>query len=259
MKDQLTFLGTGDSMGVPRSYCDCGICSEARSTGHNRRYRSSVMVHTEEGDLLLDCGPDWPAQMELLGKRLLEHALITHPHHDHIGGLPEWLDACRWTGSRGTVYAPEAVFGTIRNQYPWLESRLTYVPNDPGMRFGGWHIRPWEVCHGQNGTSHAYRFEKNGYSWAYCSDAIRLSEQQKKPLHGLNMLVLGTNFYKETADPSTRSVYDMTEAFELLQEVKPVTAYFTHMSHGVDIEAAYPLPSNVTLARPGMKIGLGNN
>ncbi|MEF3301731.1 MBL fold metallo-hydrolase [Paenibacillus sp. GYB003] len=254
--DRLTFLGTGDSMGVPRVYCECRVCEEARASGRNRRYRSSAIVHTEAGDLLLDCGPDWVAQMELLGVRSVERALVTHPHHDHIAGLPEWFDACRWTETKGAVHAPAVVFETIRRQYPWLERRLAFLSNDGGFAFGGWSITPWEVCHGRNGTSFAYRFEKPGFRWAYCSDAIRLTEQQKKPLHGLNMLVLGTNFYKEEAKPESRSVYDMTEAFELLREVKPDMAYFTHMSHGVDIDADYGLPGNVKLARHGDVVAL---
>ncbi|PYI54847.1 MBL fold metallo-hydrolase [Paenibacillus flagellatus] len=255
--DELTFLGTGDSMGVPRVYCDCAVCTEARSTGRNRRFRSSAILDTTDGPLLIDCGPDWVAQMEAIGRRSLENALVTHPHHDHIAGLPEWLDACRWTKSKGSVYAPAVVFDTIRRQYPWLERKLTFVANDGGMRFGGWTIVPWEVCHGKNGTSFAYRFEKDGYAWAYCSDAIRLSEQQKKPLHGLNMLVLGTNFYKEDAPLDTRSVYDMTEAFDLIRETKPKRALFTHMSHGVDVDAGYPLPDGVELAVQGLKVRLG--
>lgn len=255
--DQLAFLGTGDSMGVPRLYCECSVCEEARASGRNRRYRSSALLRAEAGDLLIDCGPDWVAQMEAIRLRSLGQALITHPHHDHIAGLPEWFDACRWTRSRGTVFAPGSVFATIRRQYPWLEKRLSFVANDGGMEFGGWRITPWEVCHGRNGVSYAYRFEKNGYRWAYCSDAFQLTEQQKKPLHGLNMLVLGTNFYKEEAAPETRSVYDMTEAFELIRETKPGLVYFTHMSHGVDLEAGYVLPANVRLARHGATVTLG--
>lgn len=255
--DQLIFLGTGDSMGVPRVYCDCGVCAEARSAGLNRRHRSSVMLRTGAGSLLIDCGPDWVAQMERIGMRSLERALITHPHHDHIAGLPAWFDACRWTKRRGIVHAPAVVFATVRRQYPWLENKLTFAPNDSGMDFGGWRITPWEVCHGKNGYSFAYHFAKNGFRWVYCPDAIHLTEQQKKPLHGLNALVLGTNFYKEDAKAESRSVYDMTEAALLLAEVKPQRAYFTHMSHGVDIGAVYPLPASVLLAREGQTVSLG--
>jgi len=41
--DTLVFLGTGDAMGVPRVYCSCETCTEARTSGLNARQRSSVL------------------------------------------------------------------------------------------------------------------------------------------------------------------------------------------------------------------------
>ncbi|MEK3873554.1 MULTISPECIES: MBL fold metallo-hydrolase [unclassified Paenibacillus] len=255
--DQLVFIGTGDAMGVPRVYCECEVCGEARSSGVNRRYRSLVSVEGEEGSFLIDCGPDWRTGMERRGQRFAERILVTHAHFDHIGGLPEWADACRWLNRRGQLYAPREVLDMIVRQYPWLGGNLDMHAADDGITLGGWQIRGWKVFHGKNGFSYAYRFEKNGFAWAYCSDSIALPEEQRAPLHGLDLLVLGTSFYREEAEFSTRSVYDVTEALELLRETRPKRTLFTHMSHDIDLRRDYGLPAGVAFARTGMSVWLG--
>jgi phosphoribosyl 1,2-cyclic phosphate phosphodiesterase len=255
----ITFLGNGDSMGTPRVYCSCAICEEARTTGVNRRFRSSLWIESEgQLPLLLDCGPDWRTQLESLGTRQVTQALLTHAHFDHIGGLADWADACRWTEQTGRIYAPNEVLHEIRTRFPWIERQLLMIGNDQSMDYGNWFITPWKVNHGKNGFSYAYHFKNrdNGKMWVYCSDAINLTEKQKAPLIGLALLVLGTSYVEESYPMDTRSVYDMREGLQLAEDVKPDSVIFTHLSHDVDVNKSYGLPTYVQLAAAGMRIEL---
>ena len=252
------FWGTGDSMGVPRVYCDCAVCAEARSMGGtNRRLRSSVQVTDDNfGTLLIDCGPDWRAQMEAAGLRRIERMLLTHAHFDHIGGLAEWADMCRWLDFTGEAYAMPGTIEEINTRFPWIGRNIRFIPIDGSLRLGGWSIDCWKVNHGDNGFAYAFRFadRTNGKAWAYCPDSILLTEEQQRPLRGLDLLVLGTSFYNEPFPLHTRSVYDVCEALELLKDWKPGRTVFTHMSHDIDLRCDYGLPDNVRFAVAGLTL-----
>ncbi|THF74574.1 MBL fold metallo-hydrolase [Cohnella fermenti] len=257
---RITVLGNGDSLGTPRVYCECAVCEEARSGGRNARLRPSVWLECDgEAPMLLDCGPDWRTQMEKLGVRRVGRGLLTHAHFDHIGGLVEWADACRWLDTTAAVYAPREVIGEVLSRFPWIGARLRLTENDGGIAYGGWSVKPWRVNHGKNGYAYAYRFDHptSGSSWAYCSDSFDLSEAEKRPLRGVDLLVLGTSYYKEPYARETRSLYDVTEGLELVREVGAKMAVFTHLSHDIDVRKDYGLPPNVRLAQEGLVLTIG--
>ncbi|WP_232278756.1 MBL fold metallo-hydrolase [Paenibacillus sp. 481] len=243
-------------MGVPRVYCACEVCQEARQSGLNRRYRSSVLLARGEERLLVDCGPDWTWQMEQAGLYWLDHILITHAHHDHIAGLPAYADACRWLERTGCVIAPAEVNDTIRIMYPWLDKHIRFVNIDGDWCWSDWSIKPIKVNHGKNGYAYAYRFERDGTSWVYASDAIGLEAEELVLFRKAELLILGTNFYYEQAPYHTRSVYDMVEAMQLIKDVQPKRTIFTHMSHDIDLRRTYPLPDHVALAKTGLTVSV---
>lgn len=252
----VTLVGCSDALGVPRIYCDCEVCEEARTTGLNKRTRSSALVSLKESTFWIDCGPDWRAQMERQGQRTASTLLITHAHQDHIGGIPDLFDVRRWTSPEVTLRAPDSVLKQIVERFPWVEKGLTLLPLKETERFLDYELTTWEVSHGFNGRSYAFRFASPTFTWAYCPDSISLTTEEKRPLFGLDLLVLGTSFYKEEAPLAGRSVYDMVEALDLLKETKPKRTVFTHLSHNVDRRQDYTLPVGVLVAYDGLKLDL---
>ncbi|WP_258171305.1 MBL fold metallo-hydrolase [Paenibacillus sp. R14(2021)] len=255
----ITFWGTGDAMGVPRVYCSCEVCEEARSSGVNRRFRSLVqLTDAAFGTMLIDCGPDWRSGMEAASLRRIDGLLLTHAHFDHIAGLPEYADMCRWLGSRGKAYAMPAVIEEILIRFPWLRSQIDFHPIDGPLAFGGWEVHCWKVNHGKNGYAHAFRFTHAamGRSFAYCSDSIALQGEELEPLRDLDLLILGTSFYEEPYPFETRSVYDVKEALALIGQLKPGRTWFTHMSHDIDIGRDYGLPGSASFAWTGLKLSV---
>ena len=94
MEGQLTFLGTGTSMGVPTLGCECAVCTS--KDAHDRRLRPSVLVRwneTEQGGrervVVIDTGPDFREQALRAGLKRVDAVFYTHSHADHILGLDD--------------------------------------------------------------------------------------------------------------------------------------------------------------------------
>lgn len=255
---RLRFLGSSDSQGVPRWWCHCAVCEEARSTRLNARTRPSALIEGCER-ILIDASPELRLQMTREEIDQVDAVLVTHAHNDHILGLGDLVDRARWTKLLCPVYLPEEVVPQARERFAYLErgdfypkyAPLKSLESAPGT-FAGYQVRPVKVPHGWNGWSYALRFGGEGGSWGYMSDCIGL--QDLEPWRDLDLLVLGTSFYHEAAPLEGRSVYDVLEGLELIAELKPQQTVLTHLGHGVDIRT--PLPEGVVFAQDGLVVEL---
>ncbi len=258
---QLTFLGSSDSQGVPRWWCNCNVCVESRVTGINARTRPSVLLEIGDAKILIDASPEFRLQVTRENIQNLEMVLITHAHNDHILGLGDVLDYLRHEAAETQFYTPASVLPQLEQRFSYafqgkFAKRFHAMPKN--LELGGWNITVFEVPHGFNGTANAFKLERNGKSFIYCPDSIGLSEGVlEQHFCNLELLILGTSFWDESgADYAGRSVYDVLEALEIVEKVKPTKTIFTHLGHGIDARDAFKLPANVSLARDGLKLEL---
>jgi len=254
---QLRFLGTSDSQGVPRWWCRCRVCEEARTSGQNARTRPGAVIEGNEC-ILLDAPPELRLQCSREGLEGFDAALITHAHNDHLLGLGDLADRGRWTGARCPVYAPAEVLPQLGTRFPYLTSesyraRTPFLALEPADRtFAGYTAEAVRVPHGFNGFAYAFRFEREGRAWGYMPDCLGLRELE--PWRDLELLVLGASFYRETAPLEGRSVYDVQEATTLVAELKPREIVLTHLGHGVDCRKR--APDGLRYAHDGLVIQL---
>ncbi len=253
---QLRFLGTSDSQGVPRWWCRCSVCEEARHTGKNARTRPGAVIGGAE-HVLLDAPPELRLQCSREVIQGFDAALITHAHNDHLLGLGDLADWGRWTGRDCPVYAPEEVLPQIETRFGYLlsasyQARTPFRSLPTSSTFSGYAVQAIRVPHGFNGFSFAFRFEREGKAWGYMPDCLNLKELE--PWRKLELLVLGSSFYHEDAPVESRSVYDVQEAAALVAELKPKETVLTHLGHGVDCRK--PAPEGLRYAFDGLVISL---
>src|SRR5689334_21224960 len=86
----LRFLGTAAAVPIPWAGCGCSQCAEAQRERQLRRTRSSILLESPNGTLLIDAGPDVYRQLARLPAiPRLDAVIITHAHSDHYLGLDD--------------------------------------------------------------------------------------------------------------------------------------------------------------------------
>ncbi len=252
---KITFLGTGTSQGVPLIGCPCDVCQSIDP--HNKRLRTSILVEDKGKVIVVDTGPDFRAQMLREKVRQLDAVVFTHEHKDHTAGFDD-IRAFNFIGKKKIdVYASERVQEAIKREYAYIFSDFKY-PGIPEINLfllhnelttiHGIEFLPIEVLH--------YKLPVFGFrigDFTYITDANYISEKEKEKIKGSKVLVLNA-LRKE---PHI-SHFTFEEALKVIEELKPETAYLTHISHqlGLHGEISKELPDGVALAYDGLKITL---
>ena len=258
MPPHLLFLGTSDSKGVPQLGCECGVCHSARPGTRNFRTRASLLLVGAEGRILIDTPHETRLRFTELRLAFPDALFMTHPHDDHILGFADFVKAVRDLRRKCPIFAPEEVFSGLRERFTYLwvgdsyqkamDLRSLVAP----ITVAGWTLEAIRVNHGFNGWSYGYLIERDGWRVGYFSDAINVDPSVQARWRGLDLLILGANFWHEDAPMQGRSVYDVQEALAVAEKAQVKQLILTHLSHQIDeTEGPARLPSWASFAWDG--------
>lgn len=257
-ENELILLGTGTSVGVPMVGCECSVCTSTNPKNH--RTRTGVAVRTNGRTFVIDTPPELRLQLVRERIAIVEAALFTHSHADHIFGLDD-LRICGWKLSRSIpLFCEESVEQQIRAAFSYAfqaPSQDLHPGALPKLEFARIGVEPFELL-GQrvqpirllHGKLPVLGFRLNDV--AFCTDVSLIPDESWQLLEGLDTLVIDA--LQEQAHPTHFSV---SQALEVIERVRPKRAYLTHVSHKLDYEILNArLPRGVELAFDGLRIPL---
>jgi len=259
MDGQLTFLGTGTSMGVPTLGCRCEVCTSPDP--HDRRLRPSVLLRWRQADrervVVIDTGPDFREQALRNGLTRVDAVFYTHAHADHILGLDD-LRPLSFTvfreGGPIPLFAAAETRATLEKIYEYTFSPHATYPNRARVRLeplaertplhGAEFLRV-PVMHGDMEIC-GFRFGNA----AYLTDVSGIPEESFALLEGLDHLVLSALRYKPHPSHCT-----VEQAVAWAERTGAKHTWLTHIAHELGHEAANRvLPPGVRLAYDGLSL-----
>ena len=252
--NQLIFLGTGTSQGVPVIGCTDPVCLSTNPK--DKRLRASAMVQTNNLNILIDCGPDFRQQMLRENLNRVDAILVTHEHNDHIIGLDDVRPLNFRTKKDMPIYAKKRVLNEIESRFPYIFAENKY-PGAPSInlieidenpfRIGDVEIIPLPIMHG-NLETFGFRIGK----LAYITDVSFVPDATLALLENLEVLVIDAL----RIQPEHHSHLTLSQAIDYAKKIKSKSTYFTHMNHyiGFHDEVESSLESNMHLAYDGLRV-----
>ena len=254
---EITFLGTGTSIGVPVIGCDCDVCQS--DDPKNQRTRSSIFVKTDEIEFIVDTGPDFRMQCLREKIRHLDAVLFTHEHTDHMMGFDDLRRFTVMEEERIDIYAKQSCMRRLKASFDYVFDGKNhyrgYLKTEPHLidgsfKIGDVEIDPLPVEHGKVDTIGFQFTTKSGSRVAYVPDAKVMPEATRALIRGADIFII------DALQPGFhRTHLSISEAIELAADIGAKETWFTHFSCRIDYEKIEPtLPSGVHLAWDGLKL-----
>jgi phosphoribosyl 1,2-cyclic phosphate phosphodiesterase len=248
---KVTILGCGSSGGVPLITGNWGNCDPKNPK--NNRTRASVLVQTQDLNILIDTSPDLRQQLLRIGVDRIDAVLYTHTHADHVFGIDELRQIYMKHQRPIPIYADAKSLAYLQRTFAYIfhETDPLYPAFLKGNLFeGAFHIQGVEVTPflQDHGGQDSFGFRIGDF--AYSTDFKEIPADSLAKLTDLNLWVV--DCLRDEAH-KTHTHYDHTMA--LIKQLKPQRAILTHMTQYLDYESLRKrCPAGVEPAYDGMVV-----
>jgi phosphoribosyl 1,2-cyclic phosphate phosphodiesterase len=259
MQGELTFLGTGTSMGVPTLGCRCPVCTSADP--RDRRLRPAALVRWEadgrERVVVIDTGPDFREQALRSGLTRMDAVFYTHSHADHILGLDD-LRPLSFVMNRESgpvpLYAAHDATQTLKRVFAYtfdaestyaMRARVRLLPLEDRTTVHRVEFLRIPVQHGELEIA-GFRIGNS----AYLTDVSAIPESSFALLEGLDHLVLSALRHQPHPNHAT-----VEQAVAWARRIGARQTWLTHISHELGHEqTSRALPDGIAMAWDGLAL-----
>ncbi|MBK1827306.1 MBL fold metallo-hydrolase [Haloferula rosea] len=254
---EITFLGTGTSVGVPVIGCDCPVCTS--EDPRNRRTRSSIHLRYGAQSILVDSGPDLREQALRERLREIDAVIYTHGHVDHVAGFDELRAFCWRRDTPLPMHGNAETLGILKTMFGWAFSpdnvyrgyvKPAAIEIQGHFNYGKLRISPLPVIHGRVETS-GFLFEHPGHPpVAYMPDVKEIPAATMALIRNVDILIIDS--LRPSPHPTHMSV---EEALATIKTCGAGQAWLTHLGHENEhaaLEAT--LPAHVHVAFDGLRL-----
>jgi phosphoribosyl 1,2-cyclic phosphate phosphodiesterase len=249
---ELTILGSGGCMVIPKPLCRCRVCEEAREKGPPfARTGPSAFLH--DVHLLIDTPAEIACQLNRERISEVKHLLLTHLDPDHVEGLRVveqiTLDFRTWRAypeKRIRLLLPRELQGRIRNLRSAYGPKIDYyveqgfvevVPFDDTIAIRGIRIHALPVDRGDQ-IVFIYVFNDGSKRMVYAPCDIKPFPEHLPEVRNPDLLVIQPGIFEKglkhdftyPADHISRStLYTFEHTVDLARRLEAAQVVFVHL------------------------------